>query len=133
MMRDFTFDTGMLIALSRRKSAAWRRVDEIEHEGRAITIPTVTIAEFWRGRTDQAERVLRLRGVTIEPLSAHIARRAGEALAELGGDARIDAKLTIDAIVMASAAEREDIVLTSDVDDLTRFENFFPDVVVLRF
>jgi hypothetical protein len=37
----------------------------------------------------------------------------------------------IDAIVMASAATRGDIVYTSDVDDLERLRVFFPTVKVL--
>lgn len=54
-----------------------------------------------------------------------IARHAGQALAAVSG------ATTIDAIVMASAARRGDIVYTSDVDDLTRLASFFPSVRVL--
>jgi len=38
---------------------------------------------------------------------------------------------TIDAIVMASAASRGDVVLTSDVGDLERLRAVFPGVRVL--
>ena len=38
---------------------------------------------------------------------------------------------TIDAIVMASAARRGDVVYTADVGDLTRLQAFFPAVRVL--
>jgi hypothetical protein len=41
-----------------------------------------------------------------------------------------DAK-TVDAIVMASAASRGDVVYTSDVDDLERLRAYFPAVRVL--
>jgi len=37
----------------------------------------------------------------------------------------------IDAIVMASAASRGDVVYTSDFDDLERLRSFFPSVRVL--
>jgi hypothetical protein len=38
---------------------------------------------------------------------------------------------SIDAIVMASAAQRGDVVYTSDVEDLGRLSRFFPAVRVL--
>ena len=39
--------------------------------------------------------------------------------------------MTIDAIVMASAARRGDIVYTMDMADLSRLQAFFPSVRVL--
>jgi len=38
---------------------------------------------------------------------------------------------TIDAIVMASAAQRGDVVYSSDCDDLVRLQRYFPVVRVL--
>jgi predicted nucleic acid-binding protein len=74
----------------------------------------------------------RLRGaIQIEPIDETIVKLAGEALAWLGRRAGVDASLTIDAIVMASAARRGDVVYTSDVHDLRRFQQFFPGVKVL--
>jgi hypothetical protein len=66
-----------------------------------------------------------LRGVRIEPLGDALAKLAGEALAAVAG------ATAIDAIVMASAAHRGDIVYTSDVGDLLRLQAFFPGVRVL--
>jgi hypothetical protein len=43
---------------------------------------------------------------------------AGEALGWLGKRAGVDASVTMDALVMASAARRGDVVHTADVDDL---------------
>jgi hypothetical protein len=54
-----------------------------------------------------------------------LARLAGEALAAVG-----DAT-TVDAIVMASAARRDDVVYTADLADLVRLQAFFPGVRVL--
>jgi hypothetical protein len=56
-----------------------------------------------------------------------IARIAGEVLGEL----RLGREHTIDAIVMASAAQRGDIVYTSDFDDMTRLATRFPGLRVL--
>jgi hypothetical protein len=69
----------------------------------------LVIAEWWRGRSDAREVILR--GVRVEPTTADLAQLAGEGLAAVSSAA------TIDALVMASAARRGDIVYTSDVDD----------------
>ena len=66
-----------------------------------------------------------LEGVDIEPLDVRLAKIAGDAIAAVRG------ATTIDAIVMASAAQRGDTVFTSDVDDLTRLAAFFRGVRVL--
>ena len=55
-------------------------------------------------------------------------KSAGEALASLRKAGAVDAGVTIDAIVMASAARRGDSVFTSDVEDLQRFGRYFPNV-----
>jgi predicted nucleic acid-binding protein len=83
----------------------------------------IAIAEWWRGRTDVRATILR--GLRIEPMDVELARRAGEAVAAIRG------ATTNDAVVMASAARRGDIVYTSDVDDLERLGAFFPGVRVL--
>jgi hypothetical protein len=52
-------------------------------------------------------------------MSERLAKAAGEALAEVPG------ATAIDAIVMASAASRGDVVYTSDFDDLSRLRGHF--------
>ncbi len=59
-------------------------------------------------------------------MTASLAKLAGEAMAEVRG------ATTVDAIVMASAAQRGDAVYTSDVDDLERLRAFFPSVRVFH-
>jgi len=66
-----------------------------------------------------------LRGLRIEIVDAELGKVAGEALATIQG------ATAIDAIVMASAARRGDVVYTSDVDDLERLREYFPGVRVL--
>jgi hypothetical protein len=61
-----------------------------------------------------------------DPVSEAIAKRAGEAIA------RVPTATVVDAIVMASAAQRGDTVYTSDYDDLSRLQAAFPSVRVLR-
>jgi predicted nucleic acid-binding protein len=118
-----TLDTGALIALERRRQRMAQIYRIAVEEGLPVTVPAPVLAEWWRGRTDTREVILR--GVRIEPLDAELAKLAGDALAAV-------AKATaIDAIVMASAARRGDIVYTSDIADLSRLQGFFPSVRVL--
>jgi predicted nucleic acid-binding protein len=118
-----TFDTGMLIALERRKQRAWEVYRRVQERRALITIPAPVLGEWWRGRTDLRDALCL--SAQIEPLTAAIARLAGEALAEVRG------ATTIDAFVMASAALRGDVVYTGDVEDLARLRAFFPGVRVL--
>ena len=67
-----------------------------------------------------------LDAVDVEPTSDLIARSAGEAIAALPGTTAVDA------IVMASAAMRGDVVFTSDMPDLQRLQQHFPGVRLLR-
>ncbi len=61
----------------------------------------------------------------MEPLSLAVAKAAGEARAAVASSTAVDA------IVMAFAASRGDVVFTSDTHDLDRLRMFFPTVRVL--
>ena len=113
-----TFDTGALIALERRKERAIKIYAHAKERNLVVATPNVTIAEWWRGRTDRREEVLR--GLLVEPPSDRIVKTAGLALAKVRG------ATAIDAIVAAFAAERTGIVYTGDVEDLERLRAFFP-------
>jgi hypothetical protein len=63
--------------------------------------------------------------VRVENTDAALAKLAGEAMVAVRG------ATTVDAIVMASAARRGDLVYTSDIDDLERLRGYFPNVRVL--
>jgi len=117
-----TFDTGALIALERRHQAMRERLRYAIAEEISVVVPTAVLAEWWRGRTDAREHILGF--LVVEPLDAELARLAGEAVAAVRGAS------VIDAIVMASAARRGDVVYTSDFDDLSRLQRFFPSVRV---
>ena len=123
MGHGLTFDTGALIAIEARRA----RIKQILAAARTlavpITVPTVVVAEWWRGQKGPVARILD--GVIIEPLTEAIARAAGEALAKTR---RSNA---IDAIVVASAATRGDVVYTSDAADLSEIARYFPSVRVL--
>jgi hypothetical protein len=87
-------------------------------------VPTVVVAEWWRGQRGPSARILD--GVILEPLEEALARIAGAALARVRPGPSV-----VDAIVMASAARRGDVVYTSDVADLEALRATFPSVRVL--
>jgi len=119
-----TFDTGALIAIERRRDRMLRVLRAAEQTSTPIVIPTVVLAEWWRGPPGPRMALL-LEGVTVEPVDEERAHIAGEAIAAVPG------ATTIDALVMASAALRGGVVYTSDVPDLVRLGRHFPGVRVL--
>ena len=123
MSFGLTFDTGALIAIERRRQRMARIYTTAVADGLLVTVPAVVLTEWWRGRSDASETLLR--GLRIELVDSELAKLAGEAIAAVEG------ATAVDAIVMASAARRGDVVYTSDVDDLNRLREFFPGVRVL--
>jgi predicted nucleic acid-binding protein len=124
-MAGITLDTGVFIALERRQRRALALWAEWARSMVTLTVPAVVIAEWWRDR--QWDAVRWLGGVDVEPVDESLARIAGEVLGEL----RLGREHTIDAVVMASAAQRGDTLYTSDFDDMTRLSTRFPGVRVL--
>src|SRR5690349_14385372 len=111
-MTGLTFDTGALIALERRRPRMRAVLEHALATDQPITVPADVVAEWWRGRTDVRDAILA--SIDVEPLTTGLAKVAGEALGA------VQEATLVDAIVMASAAARGDIVYTSDVDDLER-------------
>jgi hypothetical protein len=120
----FTFDTGMLIALERRRRPAWEAFRAIAMRGLLPVVPAVVYVKWWRRRSDTREQILD--AVIVEDLPPLLCRAAGEAMGAVRG------ATLADAVVMASAALRGGgIVYTGDVKDLQRLERYFPTVRVL--
>jgi predicted nucleic acid-binding protein len=123
VIRGLTFDTGALIALERRRQRMARVYATAVVDGLIVTVPAVVVSEWWRGRSEVREAILR--GVRVEPIDDQLAKMAGEALSEVAGST------VVDALVMASAARRGDAVYTSDYGDLERLRACFPAVRIL--
>jgi predicted nucleic acid-binding protein len=123
-MTSLTLDTGALIALERGQKRMRSILFETQLQHAPITVPAVVLAEWWR--TDSKQGRMLLGRLIVEPTTERLARIAGEAMAAVPG------ATVVDAIVMASAAQRGDTVLTSDVEDLDRLRQCFPSVRVLR-
>ena len=122
-MAGLTLDTGALIALERRRQRVRQTLTVAIGDGLRVTIPAAVVSEWWRGRTALGEDLLA--AFDVEALDEALAKSAGEAIAATPG------ATAIDAIVMASAALRGDVVLTSDLDDLQALQRHFPAVRVL--
>jgi predicted nucleic acid-binding protein len=118
-----TFDTGALVALERQQLRMRQILELALAKDQKISVPADVVGEWWRGRTEVRERILEC--VDVEPLTPGLARIAGEALAAVPG------ATLVDAIVVASAASRGDVVYTSDIEDLERLRRVFPSVRIL--
>jgi predicted nucleic acid-binding protein len=118
--RGITFDTGVLIALERRHAGALALLKACRLSRAPITIPASVVAEWWRG---SHRRLLEI-GV-LEPLTPTLAESAGLLLAKTRGDNAVDAT------VVASAAQRGDLVATGDLRDLRDLAQYAHNVTVV--
>jgi predicted nucleic acid-binding protein len=108
-----TYDAGALIAAERGSTSIWRLHKRLLERGMYPTLPAVVLGQAWRGGP-QARLSRLLRGCHIDPLTERQARSAGAALAASGGSDLVDAA------VVVAALSREDLVVTSDPEDLQR-------------
>lgn len=121
-MSAVTADTSFLIGVERAKPRATALFAAARRQSLRITVPVAALAEWWRGGRTQARL---LAAFEVEIMKEGLAKTAGEALAAIPG------ATVVDAIVMASAASRGDVVYTSDFEDLTRPRAHFRSVRVL--
>ncbi len=112
-MSGVTYDTGALIAAERDSKSVWSLHRELLEQRIYPTLPTVVLGQAWRGGP-QALLSRLLRGCHVDPLTESQARTAGAALAASGSSDLIDAAVVITALA------RNDLVVTSDPDDLQR-------------
>lgn len=118
-----TADSGFLIGLERSKARAILLLKASKDKRQRIVVPVAALAEWWRGSQQHAQ-ILKL-GFNVEAMNERLAKTAGEAIAS------VDQASVVDAIVMASAASRGDVVYTSDFDDLSRLRGHFRSVRIV--
>lgn len=123
---SLTLDTGALIGLERKRHAMRLVFATAVAHSITIVVPTVVVTEWWRRGFREKERATLLRAVRVEALSQPLARLAGVALGLVPG------ATAIDAIVMASAAQRSDTVYTSDPDDLLALRDGVPEFAAVQ-
>jgi hypothetical protein len=110
----------LVTALERRHAGALALLEACRLSRAAITIPAAVVAEWWRG----SHRAL-LEVGALEALTPELAQAAGELLASTGKSNAVHAT------VVASAAQRGDIVATGDEGDLTELAQSVRNVVIL--
>lgn len=116
-------DTGALILIEKRKARIYALVERyMARENRAPKTLTINVLEWWRGRTDRREQILR--SLEVVPLSLSLVKLVGQAPAKHDVD-------IADAATMALAATTTGLVVTSDPEDLMTLGAFFPSVRVV--
>ena len=110
-MVGLTYDAGALIAAERSDRRFWALHRRALERGIVPTVPAGVLAQGWRGGP-QAQMSRLLKGCRIEYLDEAKARSAGAACAVAGCSDIVDAS------VVAGAAARADIVITSDPHDI---------------
>jgi predicted nucleic acid-binding protein len=93
--------------------------DSARERGAQVAVSAITLTEALRGGPHDAAVHRVLSRITVAPVTAAIARRAGELLGATGLSGH---RCAIDAVVAVTALEmvRPVVLLTSDPDDLTK-------------
>jgi hypothetical protein len=110
MAAGLTLDSGALIAVEKNDRRTWTLLKEAATRVVPVTVPTVVIAQVWRGNSARLSRVLQ--GCEDQILFAHEAGRVGELLA------MSRTSDVVDAIVVLGAITRRDSIVTSDPKDI---------------
>jgi hypothetical protein len=106
-------DAGALIALDRRNRAVGAMLRVAQRERIPVRTSAAVVAQVWRNGALQANLARVLAGVDAAPLDSITGRRVGEVLAGSRTADVVDGHLGL--IVLP-----EDVVLTSDPDDIRR-------------
>jgi hypothetical protein len=110
-MAGLTFDSGALIAAERGKRRFWSLWAEAFCRETPAVIPAPALAQVWRDPPG-ALRARVVRGAVVELLDSARARLTGMLWSRTGSSD------VVDAAVVVSAAQRGDLILTADPDDL---------------
>ncbi|MHB1592565.1 MAG: hypothetical protein ACYCO9_07185 [Streptosporangiaceae bacterium] len=111
-MSGVTYDSGALIAAERGERRMWARHRALLLRRVVPLVPAPVVAQCWRGTPRQAQLARLLAGCEVESLDDVRARAAGT----LAG--RAHTKDVVDASVVEGALRRDDLVISSDHDDL---------------
>jgi predicted nucleic acid-binding protein len=103
----------------------WALHRRLLERGVRPTLSTAVLGQVWRGGP-QAQLSRLLRGCRVAPLSEPEARAAGAALASSRSNDLVDA------VVVVTALARQDLIVTSDPDDLRRIAGAIGGTVALH-
>ena len=116
MTMGITYDTGALLAAEAHRRELWVLHARALLRGERPVVPAAVLAQAWRGGPQAALSRL-LHGCVVENLDEPRARAAGIVCARSG------TRDIVDAVVVAGALARADLVVTSDADDLERLSS----------
>lgn len=116
---SLVLDSEGLSKLARGDARVRGYLDSARARGAKVAVSAVTLTEALRGDPRDAAVHRVLARITIVPVTAAIARRAGELLGTAGLSGH---RCAIDAVVAATALdlERPVVLLSSDPDDMNR-------------
>jgi hypothetical protein len=112
MAQGLTLDTGAVIAYEKHDRRMWALFKAAIENDATISVATAVVAQVHRGNSPLVSRLIS--ACDIETLTLERARRAGLLLA-----ASRTADI-VEAVVVAGAAARRDVILTSDREDIER-------------
>ena len=113
MTMGTTYDTGALLAAEANRRELWVLHSRSLLRGERPVVPAPVLAQAWRGGPQAALSRL-LHGCVVEDFDEARARAAGVVCARSG------TRDIVDAMVVAGALARGDLVVSSDADDLER-------------
>ncbi len=113
-----TLDAGALVALDKGDRRMIALLQEALRRGTRLRVPSGVVGQAWRdGRRQVAlARLLRASQVDILPLDGPLGRACGELCGSAGTSDVIDASVVI------TAKEHDDVIVTSDPNDLLRLD-----------
>ena len=125
-MSGITFDAGGLIALDRGDCRVLALLVRAAERGMRVTVPATALAQVIRRPARQARlaRLIRQPSTDLVPLDGPDATATGLLLAARGTADIVDGHVVI------CARRAEQLVVTSDADDLRRLDPELPLVVV---
>ena len=118
-----TYDAGALIAAERGERRMWARHRALLVHREVPTVPAPVLAQAWRGTSRQAQLARLITGCDIETLDDARAKATGT----IASHAKT--KDIVDACVVEGALRRQDVVITSDPDDLHAIANALGDTL----
>ena len=113
-----TLDAGALIALDKGDGKMIALLSEALVQRRAFRVPSGVVGQTWRDGRRQANLARFLRAIEVEvvALDDALARACGELCGVAGTNDVIDASVVI------IARGRQDLIVTSDPDDIRRLD-----------
>lgn len=111
-MSRIILDTGAFIALDRNDRPMWRRLAIAQRDKAELVTHAGIVGQVWRQPRRQARLAQAMKSVDVLPLTNQLARASGLLLAATKSSDVHDAALAL-------LCEPRDVLLTSDVDDLS--------------